>query len=542
MAASATAFHTRRCPQLTLYLHRPAMPTSEDDKSEFLSTLDQLFAKYFEEKENYGREKTVQDKFWGTYLRAMKDEDEARPKDWDGNTGSILTFTGLFAATVAAFVIEGYKSLSRDAGDQTVVLLTQLLAATTNASSAQATTISSSDDFHAPLSAVLANALWFISLVVALACALLATLVQQWSRDYVRDTKLRDTLDEPIVSRALNHVYIRMGVDRYGMDGVVNLIVSLVHLAVILFAAGLLLFLFPIDAVVSWCTMSALSIFGSAYLVAGVLPIIDSSCPYRTPLTYPLILGYSGCAYVSDMYLWQLLHMYGFYQALEWGREVYSHLGVAAGLRWVRRLCLVIPMRLMRAWRPIQPLFMPISWRIWEQPGKRRRPLELSAFMTDLRFDFLWRHTSRQMISANDDFLHILLQSAYEILGETSDGDACIDHLLEDGQLGTKLSEVHTPDAEPTTRISILQIACLLLRQCYRRFGINVPPPGYYLMDLFSVIGSMYGVHDDASFVLRARMCLFHLRWSLLLLHRERNTTADLIGFNVAEFNEVYFS
>ncbi|KZV65202.1 hypothetical protein PENSPDRAFT_690063 [Peniophora sp. CONT] len=268
------------------------MSTSKDEKAEFLSKLDQLFAKYFEEKENYGREKTEQDRFWGTYLRSMEDEDEARPKDWDGNTGSILTFTGLFAATVAAFVIESYKSLSRDSGDQTVVLLSEILAATTNSSSNPTSTGASTDEFHAPLPIVLANALWFISLVVALACALLATLVQQWSRDYVRDVKTRDTLDEDFVSRALNHVYIRMGVDRYGMDGVVNIIVALVHLAVILFATGLLLFLFPINDVVSWCTMSALTVFGLAYLIAGILPVFDTSCPYRTPLTHPLNLTY----------------------------------------------------------------------------------------------------------------------------------------------------------------------------------------------------------------------------------------------------------
>ena len=33
-----------------------------------------------------------EDFIWNTYLEASKDEDEARPKDWDGNTGSILTF------------------------------------------------------------------------------------------------------------------------------------------------------------------------------------------------------------------------------------------------------------------------------------------------------------------------------------------------------------------------------------------------------------------------------------------------------------------
>ena len=45
------------------------------------------------------KEKEPLDKFFGTYLRSMKDEDEARPKDWDGNTGSILTFVRVLTRT-----------------------------------------------------------------------------------------------------------------------------------------------------------------------------------------------------------------------------------------------------------------------------------------------------------------------------------------------------------------------------------------------------------------------------------------------------------
>ncbi|VDC00616.1 unnamed protein product [Peniophora sp. CBMAI 1063] len=180
----------------------------------------------------------------------MKDGDDARTKDWDGNTGSILTFTGLFAATVAAFLIESYQKLSPDSGDQTVALLNQLLLATTNSSSGIPGEPTPAEPFRAAVPIVLVNALWFCSLMTALACALLATLVQQWSRDYVRDLQEKDTLDEDMMSRVLNHAYIRMGVDRYGMDKVVNMIVSLVHLAVILFAVGLVLFLIPINDIV----------------------------------------------------------------------------------------------------------------------------------------------------------------------------------------------------------------------------------------------------------------------------------------------------
>ena len=34
----------------------------------------------------------TQDFIWDTYLKASKDEDEARPKNWEGSTTGILTF------------------------------------------------------------------------------------------------------------------------------------------------------------------------------------------------------------------------------------------------------------------------------------------------------------------------------------------------------------------------------------------------------------------------------------------------------------------
>ncbi|KZV62196.1 hypothetical protein PENSPDRAFT_591766, partial [Peniophora sp. CONT] len=126
-----------------------------------------------------------QDMFWSTYLKDAEEEDKYLPKSWEANTGSVLTFTGLFAATVAAFIIESYKSLSPDSGDQTVALLTQLLAVTANVSSPiDSTRMAITDSFKARPSAIIVNVLWFSSLIIALVCALLSTLIQEWSRDY----------------------------------------------------------------------------------------------------------------------------------------------------------------------------------------------------------------------------------------------------------------------------------------------------------------------------------------------------------------------
>ena len=71
-----------------------AESTPSPDTQALLAGLEKLFEKYLD-KDEISKEKTPLDKFFGTYLRSMKDEDEARPKDWDGNTGSILTFVRL---------------------------------------------------------------------------------------------------------------------------------------------------------------------------------------------------------------------------------------------------------------------------------------------------------------------------------------------------------------------------------------------------------------------------------------------------------------
>ncbi|KZV68161.1 hypothetical protein PENSPDRAFT_558638, partial [Peniophora sp. CONT] len=181
---------------------------------------------------------------WEAYLDAVEDEDKASVESWNGSTTGILTFTGLFAATVAAFVIESYKMLSPDTGAQTVILLAQLVAATNTTPAVPPSDIQSGP-FIAAETAVLVNSLWFLSLVISLVCALLATLIQEWTRDFLRDIQRR-TADMPIEEYGLNHVYVRLGVERYGLDKVATIIVALMHLAVALFLVGLILFLYSI--------------------------------------------------------------------------------------------------------------------------------------------------------------------------------------------------------------------------------------------------------------------------------------------------------
>ncbi|KAI9467267.1 hypothetical protein BJY52DRAFT_1079426, partial [Lactarius psammicola] len=63
---------------------------------------------------------------WSLYLDEVEKVDKGVTESWKGDTEGIIVFTGLFSATVAAFIVESYKKLSPDSGDTTNALLTQL--------------------------------------------------------------------------------------------------------------------------------------------------------------------------------------------------------------------------------------------------------------------------------------------------------------------------------------------------------------------------------------------------------------------------------
>ncbi|KZV66788.1 hypothetical protein PENSPDRAFT_584804, partial [Peniophora sp. CONT] len=221
------------------------------------------------------------DGLWNAYLDAVDDGDKVSVESWNGSTTGILAFTGLFAATVAAFVIESYKMLQPDANAQTVVLLAQLVLAHNVTPAVPASEVQSGS-FQASETAIAVNALWFLSLTISLISALLATLIQEWTRDFLRDVRRRSS-ETTIKEYAFNHIYVRQGVERYRLDYVTTLVVILLHAAVAIFLVGLILFLFPIHHVPAWVVIATVSIAAALYILISAIPFWDNSCPYRTP-------------------------------------------------------------------------------------------------------------------------------------------------------------------------------------------------------------------------------------------------------------------
>src|SRR6266436_9698163 len=132
-----------------------------------------------------------------------------------------MSQTGLFSATVAAFLIESYKQLQPSSSDTITLLLAQIsqqLAALSAGSSFSIPSGLPDQDFRPSTSAVRVNILWFINLVLSLTCALLATLMQQWARRYLQTSQRWYTPYNCARIRA----FFAGGVERFGLPIVVE--------------------------------------------------------------------------------------------------------------------------------------------------------------------------------------------------------------------------------------------------------------------------------------------------------------------------------
>ncbi|KAF8199409.1 hypothetical protein K438DRAFT_1823544 [Mycena galopus ATCC 62051] len=211
-------------------------------------------------------------KLWAVYISEAHKYDKTLVEGWKSDMEGLLIFAGLFSASLVAFIVESYKTLSPDQGAITIALLTQI------SRQLDPPTLAVSG----PTSFSLAcNLFWFLSLGFSLSCALIATLVEQWSRDFIQKTEMRPS---PII-RARIFSYLYFGLQRFGMHTTVTFLPLLLHVSLLLFFAGLIVFLYPINTPLMIMAATLLGIMAAAYAYLTLLPMHSSDSPYRTPLS-----------------------------------------------------------------------------------------------------------------------------------------------------------------------------------------------------------------------------------------------------------------
>ncbi|KAJ6507533.1 hypothetical protein DFH09DRAFT_805386, partial [Mycena vulgaris] len=218
---------------------------------------------------------------WTVCISEAEKYDKALVESWKSDMEGLLIFAGLFSAVLTAFIIESYKTLDSDSGDLTVQLLSQIsqqLAASANGTTFN---IAPSSPFAPQKASIVCNAFWFIALGLSLACALIATLVEQWAREFLHRVDLRSA---PIIHARL-FSYLYYGLKRFHMHTVVEIIPLLLHASLFFFFGGLVAFLIPANIIMTVIAAALLAIVAAAYATLTLLPLWYSDCPYRTPLS-----------------------------------------------------------------------------------------------------------------------------------------------------------------------------------------------------------------------------------------------------------------
>jgi Family of unknown function (DUF6535) len=230
---------------------------------------------------------TAQDKIWDMYLDEVKEDDNRISGSWIEDSTNMLTFVspdllippfismtifkiGLMAGTISAFIIEFYKQLTPSTN-----LTINLLANGTYS-------ITGNQPPPPSVSIIWANALWLISLVLCLASALIATLLQQSARKYVEMSNLPGDPNH----RARVRSFLFLGTEIYKMRLIAQLGPTLLQLSVYLFFAGLVIVFRTINKSVAIAVEVSVGILGLAYITLSILPCLDARCPYRTQLSY----------------------------------------------------------------------------------------------------------------------------------------------------------------------------------------------------------------------------------------------------------------
>lgn len=152
------------------------------------------------------------------------------------------------------------------------------------------------------------NALWFTSLTLSLGTALIAVLVKQWLYQYM------SMISGTARDRSLIRYYRFEGLQKWHVLTIIGILPIVLHIALGLFLAGLVIFLIPLNTplacVVGFITLGVYTL----YAVSNILPLVYIQCPYRTPFSDILNLllrSLKTFPSLAMMHLYKILRIFG---------------------------------------------------------------------------------------------------------------------------------------------------------------------------------------------------------------------------------------
>jgi hypothetical protein len=203
----------------------------------------------------------------------------------------VIAQAGLFSAALTSFLADSTNNLQVDPAQQMVYYQQQIVALLAQISQ-QVSPISPHvsipsappqpyPTFSPNPSDVRVNAFWFMSLIFSLFAALLATLVQQWVRDYMH---VFQRYSNPLKSARLRQ-YLYEGAEGWYMPLVAESVPGLVHISLFLFFLGLGDSLLAINTTVGITTIIPITICALLYILSMFAPVLNPQSPFQNPFS-----------------------------------------------------------------------------------------------------------------------------------------------------------------------------------------------------------------------------------------------------------------
>ena len=138
--------------------------------------------------------------------------------------------------------------------------------------------------FSLPTNVVFINTLWFLSLVINLACALLAMLLQQYVRRYLKVTQPCYSLHNCAWICAI----FSKGIEKLFLLWTAKILPVLLHISLFLFLISLVAFLWNVNLTIFKLILLSVSFCTALYVCVSVMPTIRHDSPYCTPVSFPV--------------------------------------------------------------------------------------------------------------------------------------------------------------------------------------------------------------------------------------------------------------
>ncbi|KAI5892220.1 uncharacterized protein SCHCODRAFT_02503552 [Schizophyllum commune H4-8] len=245
----------------------------------------------------YGEELSRNARVWSVYNDEAQIADNEMVRSLNGTLDVLLVFAGLFSAVVTTFVAQSSQALSPDYAQITASLMYELVqsqrASTTGTPPNVPMSSLSFGSGTTQTTDLWVNGLWLTSLTFALLTALVSVLAKQWIQHY------NSLSGGSPRNRAHLRQYRFENFERWKVRAIIGFLPVLLTVALLLFFAGLIVYVVPMDITISLVIIGFSAGILLAYSVMAALPIFVTHCAYKTPLTdYMITVGHPVIHYV----------------------------------------------------------------------------------------------------------------------------------------------------------------------------------------------------------------------------------------------------